>query len=235
MIGGTMRILAADTSTSINTVALCDDERIVAETVVDCGRAHAERLLTTVDWVFAEAGVGLHDVDLLAISCGPGSFTGLRVGVATWKGLALGAGLPLVGVPTLDALARVHPLRDGTLCPLLDAKMSEVFGAVYRFEAGRRIKSAPDRVCPVESILGELDGAVHFLGEGAQRYRETILKAMPEAVLVSGLTAVPRASAVAEEAREMLARSCSTDPAAVAPVYLRKSQAEEAREKAGAS
>jgi len=230
-----MLILAADTSTSINTVALCDEGRIRAETVVDCGRAHAERLLATVDWVLNEAKLRLGDVDLLAISSGPGSFTGLRVGVATWKGLALGADLPLVAVPTLDAFAGVNPLFDGMLCPLLDAKMGEVFGAVYRFKAGQRTKIAPDRVCAVGPILEDLGGTVHFLGDGAERYRETIREALPDAVFVSGPTSVPRASAVAEEAREMLARGCSTDAAAVAPVYLRKSQAEEAREKAGAS
>jgi tRNA threonylcarbamoyladenosine biosynthesis protein TsaB len=235
MIAGTMRILAADTSTSINTVALCDDGRILAESVVDCGRAHAERLLSTVDWVLAEAGIGLRDIDMLAISAGPGSFTGLRVGVATWKGLALGAGLPLVAVPTLDALARVHPLYEGTLCPLLDAKMGEVFGAVYRFDAGRRRKSTADLVRPVKAILETLEGTVHFLGDGALRYWETISGVLPDAVIVVGPTSVPRASVVAEEAREMLSRGCGTDPAAVTPVYLRKSQAEEAREKAGAS
>ncbi len=229
-----MKILAADTSTSVNTVALCDDGRVLSETVVECGRAHAERLLSTVDWVLAEAGLALKDVDALAISKGPGSFTGLRVGVATWKGLALGAGLPLVGVPTLDALARVPALYTGTICPVLDAKMGEVFCAVYRYEGGVRSKVAADRVCPVELLLNELDGIVHFLGDGAQRYWSAIAERLPEAHLVSGGAGLPRASAVAEEAVALLKTGAESDAAAVAPVYLRKSQAEEAREKAGA-
>ncbi len=227
-----MKILAADTSTSINTVALSEDHRVLAETVVDCGRAHAERLLATVKWVLAEAGVVLKEVDMLAISAGPGSFTGLRVGVATWKGLALAADLPLVGVSTLDALARAYPLHEGTLCPLIDAKMGEVFGAIYRFENGVRHKSQADRVGPVESIFEEASGVIHCLGDGARRYRERILKLNPSATFPSGALATPRASAVAEEAIELIAGGCATDPAAVAPVYLRKSQAEVAREKA---
>jgi tRNA threonylcarbamoyladenosine biosynthesis protein TsaB len=230
-----MKILAADTSTSINTVALCEDGRILAETVVDCGRAHAERLLSTVDWILAEAGLRLHDVDMLAISSGPGSFTGLRVGVATWKGLALGAGLPLTGVPTLDALSRVYPMHEGTLCPLLDAKMGEVFGAVYRFDGGARITIARERVCPVKSFLEELTGTVHFLGDGAPRYWEDIARLLPGARLVPAGMRMPRASAVAEEARAILADGGTADASTVAPVYLRKSQAEVARDQAGAS
>ena len=85
-----MKILAADTSTSVNTVAVCEGAHVVAETVVDCGRAHSERLLATVDWVLNEAGLALNGLDALAISIGPGSFTGLRIGAATWKGLEIG-------------------------------------------------------------------------------------------------------------------------------------------------
>ena len=109
-----MIIVAGDTSTSINTVAVCRDDAILAETVVDCGRTHAERLLDTITWVLGEAAMSLNQVDALAISTGPGSFTGLRVGLATWKGLALGQDLPLVGVPTLCLLYTSPSPRDRT-------------------------------------------------------------------------------------------------------------------------
>lgn len=222
-----MKILAADTTTAINTVAVCDSGRLLAETVVHCGRAHSERLLTTVDWVMAEAGLAIGDLDMLAISVGPGSFTGLRVGVATWKGLAAGAKLPLAPVPTLDALARLGAVHDGLVCPVLDAKMGEVFGAVYRFEGGQRAKLTGDRVCVVEDLVAGLTGGVRFLGDGAQRYRERIEAVVPEAESVAEPWAVPRASAVALEALALLEQgACTTDPAAVAAVYLRKSQAE---------
>ncbi|MCC6488320.1 MAG: tRNA (adenosine(37)-N6)-threonylcarbamoyltransferase complex dimerization subunit type 1 TsaB [Candidatus Hydrogenedentes bacterium] len=227
-----MKILASDTSTSILTVALCEDERTVAETVADCGRSHAERMLTTVDWVLAEAGLDLLNVDMLAVSAGPGSFTGLRVGVATWKGLALAAGLPLVGVPTLDAMARLMPLDAGLVCPLLDAKMGEVFGAVYEFRGGIPYKTQEDMAAPVEVLLGQLTGPVHVLGEGATRYRARIEAVLPEAVFVPRKDGTPRASSVAAEARAMLARGCPADAERVAPVYLRKSQAEETRARA---
>ncbi len=221
-----MKILAADTSTSINTVAVCNDGRVLAEIIVECGRSHSERLINTVDWVLAEAGLKIEDMDALAISVGPGSFTGVRVGVATWKGLALGARLPLVPVPTLDAMTRLGAFREGLLCPLLDARMREVFGAVYRFTNGRREKLTPDRVCPVDSLLDDIDGDAIFLGNGAELYRERILERLPGAAFAPAICSVPRASAVAAEAQSLIEQGVCTDAALVSPVYLRKSQAE---------
>lgn len=225
-----MKILAADTSTTINTVAVCEDGRILAETTVECGRKHTERLLETVNWVLGEAEKALDSLDALAVSVGPGSFTGLRVGIATFKGLAAGTGLPLAGVPTLDAMTRLVPLWDGIVCPLLDAKMGEVFGARYVLREGQREKLTDDMVCPVEEFLEGLSGSACFLGDGAELYRERIEAACPRAVFAPPICAVPRAAAVASEAEILLTANPRPDAAAVVPVYLRESQAERARE-----
>ncbi|MDZ4861787.1 MAG: tRNA (adenosine(37)-N6)-threonylcarbamoyltransferase complex dimerization subunit type 1 TsaB, partial [Candidatus Hydrogenedentes bacterium] len=176
-----MKTLAADTSTPVNTVAVCEGERILAEAVVDCGRAHAERLMGTVDWVLREAGLSLNDLELLAVSIGPGSFTGLRIGVSAWKGLAFASGLPLVGVPTLDALTRLGAFHDATVCPMLDAKMKEVFAAVYRFEGGAREKIVSDRVVPIDALLNEAPADTVFFGDGAELYHDAILAGRPGA------------------------------------------------------
>ena len=224
-----MKILAADTSTAINTVTVCEGECVLAETVVYCRRAHSERLLATVDWILSEAGLGLNDLDALAISIGPGSFTGLRVGTSAWKGLALGADLPLVAVPTLDAMTRLGVFQDALVCPMLDAKLGEVFGAVYRFVAGRRAKVVDERACVVEDLLGGIEEEVVVLGDGATRYRERVEAVAPAATMAAGPCSIPRASAVAVEALALLERGVCADPACVAPVYLRKSQAEEDR------
>ncbi|HOZ47862.1 MAG TPA: tRNA (adenosine(37)-N6)-threonylcarbamoyltransferase complex dimerization subunit type 1 TsaB [Candidatus Hydrogenedentes bacterium] len=226
-----MKILAADTSTSINTVAVCDGDAVWVETVAQCGRRHSERLIETVHWVLREAGLELRDLDALAISNGPGSFTGLRVGVATWKGLALGAGLPLVAVPTLDALARCAGIYSGDACPVIDAKMGEVFGAFYEFTDGQRMKRTEDRVCPVESLLCEARQHTFVFGDGAERYRERIEACAPSVRFLPKAAGLPRASCVAAEACALLEVGASADPALVAPVYLRKSQAEENRER----
>lgn len=229
-------VLAADTTTPINTVALCRGDTLLAETIVDCRRLHSERLLATVDWVLAEADLRLRDVDLLAVSIGPGSFTGLRIGAATWKGLALGCGLPLIGVPTLDAMTRFGAYENALACPLIDARMSEVFTAIYRFQNGVRTKLEPDRVCAVEdaldmaaAFLAEEPAPLWLYGDGAHVYRERILAKMPDARIAPQWWGVPRAAAVAQEALYLSAAGAADDPAQVNPVYLRMSQPEEKR------
>ena len=229
-------ILAADTTTAVNTVALCaftddPDSRafcVRTEVYTQCGRRHAERLVSTVDWVLRESGLSLGDVDLLALSNGPGSFTGLRIGASTFKGLAFGASKPLVAVPTLDAMARAaQPLGGDPLviCPLLDARMREVFGALYRFEGGKRQKLTADRVCPVEDLLRERSGPVVVFGEGAQAYRDRIA-ALGGDICIRDDWSVPRAWAVAAEAVDLLAAGAVSDAGLLSPVYLRQSQAE---------
>ncbi len=236
-----MIVLAADTSTSFNTVALCRGESLLAETVVDAGRKHSERLLETTEWVLAETGMTLEDVELLAVSIGPGSFTGLRIGAATWKGLALAAERPLAAVPTLDAMTRLGAFHDGLVCPLLDAKMGEVFGALYRFEGGRRTTLAPDSAGAVEKLLESAEelaestgSGITFLGDGAVLYRERILARIPDAVFAPPAFSAPRASAVALEALDRVREGASTVAADVSPRYLRKSQAEELQAKRSA-
>lgn len=225
-----MILLAADTSTSYYSVAVCNDAHVVAEVNVDANRRHAEELIEAADWALRRAGVELEQVDVLAISRGPGSFTGLRVGVSAWKGLAAGADLPLVGVSTLDAMSRLVSRSDGVICPLLDARMREIYGAVYRFEGGIRSKTGEDRVCAVEAFVEGLSEPVVFYGEGAMAYRDRIEAAMPEAEILSDAFSYPRASAVAQEALAALAAGASSRPEDVRPDYLRKSQAETERE-----
>lgn len=221
-----MIILAADTSTSTNTVAVCSETVLLAESTVEAGRRHSERLIETVRWVLSEAGLELKAVTALAVAIGPGSFTGLRVGVATFKGLAAGLGLPLVGVPTLDAMQRNLLITDGVVCPVLDARMREVFAAAYRREDGACAKILPDQVCSIEAFIEQLPGPAWFLGAGATLYRERIVALMPDAQFAPPMHNVPRAAAVAEEAMRRLQDGDAAEAARVAPVYLRKSQAE---------
>ena len=234
-------VLAADTSTRYCTVAVCSAGRenpgalrLLAETTVDRHRLHSERLISTVDWVLSEADVTLKDLNLLAISNGPGSFTGLRIGSAAWKGLALACGLPLVAVPTLDGMSLVAPPANGFVVPMLDARMNEVFGAVFRFDNGLRRKLAEDMVCPVETLLSavprESDLPVFVLGDGVERFADAVARMLPEAVHMPPPLSMPRASAVAMEALALFSAGACTDPGAVSPVYLRKSQPEMMRD-----
>ena len=137
-----------------------------------------------------------------------------------------------MAVPTLDAMTRLAPFRDGLVCPLLDARMGEVFGAVYRFTVYQRTKLIDDRAQVVEDLVRGIEDDVLFLGDGAARYRERIEAALPTAFCAPGPCTTPRAAAVAIEGQALLARGTCTDPAQVAPVYLRKSQAEDHRARA---
>ena len=221
-----MIVLAADTSTAINTVAICSGEVVLAESIVDAGRRHSERLLETIQWLLAEATLSLSDIEILAISTGPGSFTGLRVGVATFKGLAAGLRLPLVGVPTLDAMSRLLPIPDATVCPVLDARMKEVFAAAYTYSGPDRRKIVEDKVCAIEAFVELLPAPAWFLGQGATLYASRIRNVMPEARFAPATHNMPRAAAVASEAVTRLDEGDPGDAARVAPVYLRKAQAE---------
>jgi tRNA threonylcarbamoyladenosine biosynthesis protein TsaB len=243
-----MRILAADTTTRVNTVALCDEDRVVVETISECGRAHSERLLDTIEWVLAEGGCSLAEVDALAVSVGPGSFTGVRVGVSAMKGLSLGLGelrsggqtpKPLVGVPTLDAMARLVCTAGAVVCPMLDARMQEVFAAAYRLHGTSREPLLPPQVLSADAFFDALEPwssseTVICLGDGAELYRDVAAMRAPRAVFAGAACRYPRASAVAFEALELVEQGGATDAALTAPVYLRKSQAEQARETRGA-
>lgn len=231
-------MLAGDTSTGYCTVALCSCDtsaRIctpLSTVGLDSRRLHSERLLDAVQWVLTSAEKTFSDLSCLAMTTGPGSFTGLRVGLAFWKGLALALQLPLVSVPTLDALTGLNAFPEGTMVPLLDARMKEVFGAVYRYERGVRSKIHEDQAASVEhflSIAQQQKGPYLFVGDGALRYRDAIVTALPDAMIAPLHCSLPRAEAVASEALELWLNQDNHDPAAAAPRYHRISQAEQAR------
>lgn len=230
-------ILAADTGTRHCSVSLCRCSAsgacaIAAQTQVDRHRLHAEGLLESLHFIMESSGRSLGEVDCLAVATGPGSFTGLRVGTSAWKGLAFALRKPLVPTPTLDAMSLLNVVVDGIVIPILDARMNEVFGAIYRFHEGKRFKLTSDRVCSIESLFSELpseDIPVWIWGEGVERYGDWIRGHVPTAVVLSASSGASRADAVAREAYCLLESGIDMDPAHVRPCYLRASQAEQAR------
>lgn len=230
---GVMKLLAADTSTSCLSIAICSEDSVYLESTIECDRRHTERFLATIDWGLKEAGLTLTELDALAITTGPGSFTGLRVGLAAMKGLAVGAALPLVGVPTLDALAHSAEVVEGAVCTLLDAKMGEVFAAAFEVRSGAFSKVLQDRVCSAQDFVQEAPSRAVYLGDGAHLYRSEIERLRPESRILGPLFRTPRAAAVALEAVRLIKTGAATsNPDEVSPVYLRMSQAERARNKA---
>jgi tRNA threonylcarbamoyladenosine biosynthesis protein TsaB len=227
-----MLVLGVDTSTNYLAAAVCDGNSSRVEYSLLANRRHAERIVETIDRILADAGLALAGLDLLAVTSGPGSFTGLRIGVSAMKGLAEGAGLPLAGVPTLDAMTRQFPAADGLVCPLLDARMDEVYGAVYRFSNGAREAILPAMVGRVEDVLAGIDEPVTVFGEGARSYAKRIAACCPSARIVPELGDHARGWSVVQEAIAAVNAGANTDAALVRPVYLRQSQPEEARRRA---
>src|SRR5713226_2055195 len=132
-----MKLLGVESATLSGGVALLDGDRLLGEITLNIAITHSERLLSAVDRLLADCGLAPSDLEGLAVSVGPGSFTGLRVGLATVKGLAMALGLPVAPVPTLDALACNLPFADATVCPLLDARKGEVYCSLYRWREDR--------------------------------------------------------------------------------------------------
>jgi tRNA threonylcarbamoyladenosine biosynthesis protein TsaB len=215
-----MRVLAVETSTLAGGVALVDGERLVAEYVLDVSITHSERLLAALDHVLADARWAPRDLEGLAVSIGPGSFTGLRIGVSTVKGLALGLDLPIAAVPTLDAMAATVPWAALPVCPVLEARRGEVYTSLYRHD-GDGLRREWDYVAlPPEELAARLLEPTLLIGDGAAAV------ASPHARRMPAPRRVPSPACVAVLGRERLRLGDTVGAAELAPLYLRPSQAE---------
>lgn len=176
-----MNILAFDTSGESSSVAFLSDETIGVECCLNRGGRHEETLLLTIQDVLVRAGITMGEIDLFAVTVGPGSFTGLRVGLSTVKGLAFAAGKPVAGVSALEALAANIPHADVSVCPMMDARRGDVYAAMYRVEGGRLPgMTAEERVTTPEKVMEMIDGTALFLGDGAVRYEDMIREHLAE-------------------------------------------------------
>ena len=230
------RLLVVDTSTLTGALALLDGERVVAESRVNVAVTHGERLLAAVDQLLVAGGWAIGDVDALVVAIGPGSFTGLRIGVSTVKGLAFASGVPVVGVPTLDALAWTLPFARYPVCAVLDARKGEVYAALYRTDSGRLERLSGYRaVAPAklaEELGREVDGPVVFLGDGVWTGGEAFVAALGERARLAPLAhRLPSAAALGDLGRIALASGRRDDAASLVPLYVRRSEAELARER----
>jgi tRNA threonylcarbamoyladenosine biosynthesis protein TsaB len=224
-----LKLLTIDTSTSTCSVALTIGERLVAELLLNQGKTHAAQLLRMVDAALDQGGVGIRELDGIGVSLGPGSFTGLRVGLATVKGLALAAEKPVYGFSSLAMLAMNLPWSTYPVCPMFDAKKKEVYAALYDCRDLPLPIMGDCAVSPGE-FLERLDGVTLFVGEGALAYRGTIVERLGEkAIFAPPFYHLPSASRGALLARGACLRGEAISPAGLVPRYLRASEAEVAK------
>jgi tRNA threonylcarbamoyladenosine biosynthesis protein TsaB len=223
-------ILAIETATGCGSVALTrggmGDGRLLAEATAQPELTHSRRLLGSVDWIMKAAGVEWADLDGVAVSLGPGSFTGLRIGMAAAKGIVLAAGVPLLGVHTLDGIALSCPVIDRPLWCLLDARKQEVYAACYRpGPSGRPERNSPEEAVRPEVLVDRIAEPVILAGPGLDEYQSLFCR-LADVQLVPAALSSPRAARVGFLAAEQLVRGTTLDPATAAPLYVRASEAE---------
>ncbi len=239
-----MKILALDSSGLVASVAIVENDNIVAEYTVNHKKTHSQTLLPMLDEVKKMTELDLHTVDAIAVAAGPGSFTGLRIGSATAKGLGLALDLPIIPVPTVDALAYNLYGNDKLVCPIMDARRNQVYTGLYEFVKGQALDASyemriVEKQCAtaittivdiINSVCSKNDKDVIFLGDGVDVYRDKIA----ELIKVRYSFAPPcanrqRAACVATLGMELYKKGIYESAADHAPNYLRLSQAERER------
>ena len=222
-----MLVLGIETSTRQGGVAIVGEDHVLCETVLNVEVTHSERLLPAVDRALDEARITLDGLGGIAVSIGPGSFTGLRIGLSTAKGLAYATGLPLVGVPTLEAMAWTLPAARWQVCPVLDARKQEVYAALFRHEPEGLRRVTEDAALPPEDLCRLIRNPTLFLGDGADAYGALFRERLGDKMLLPPLASRgARPACVAELGRRRLLRGERDEPDSLVPRYLRPSEAE---------
>ena len=218
-----MKILGVDTSTPIGSVGLIDGESFVAEHTLSIVKAHSSRLMPAIDQILKWADLTVHDLDACAVGIGPGSFTGIRIGVGTIKSLCYALKKPIIGISTLEAIAYNLRYTDQLICPILDARKDEVYGAVFR--GGQNLLRKSEDLCvPIESLLSQIDDDVIFVGDGLRRYAPVVQEQFGEDVpLADSIFNVPRGASVARIGYDRLLNGQSGDYFSLTPNYVRDS------------
>ena len=221
-----VRAIGIETATSIASVGIVETDHVLAAQSLPKGGNHARALLPLIDSALHAAGIGLRDLDLVAVSIGPGSFTGLRIALSAAKGLALATGLPIVGVPTLEAYAATAGPRPGLVCPVLDARKGEIYAAAYQWEgADLRCVRPPVAIDPAR-FAASIDTPCTLIGDGVDAYGELWRLRLSDADLVPFSTLAPSGAVVARLGVARADASGTDDLADLEPFYCRVSEAE---------
>lgn len=221
-----MKLLAVESATLSGGAAILDGDRLLGEITLNIAITHSERLLAAVDRLVVDCGLAPADLEGLAVSVGPGSFTGLRVGLATVKGLAMALDLPIAPVPTLDALAARLPFADAPVCPILDARKNEVYLSLYRWRGDRMWREREYLALSPELAVAELTAPVILLGDGIEACRPW-LDGQGDGIRITPVAQrLPAAATVAELGHALLAAGGGVGAEALVPLYLRPSEAE---------
>ena len=227
-----MLILAFETSAKAGSVALLEDNRLLGESYQNTGLTHSQTIMTMAEDLIAACGYTPQDVQAVAVAAGPGSFTGVRIGVAAAKGFAWGSELPCYGVSTLEAMAEGLGIWSGVIACTMDARRNQVYNAVFKAENGKLTRLCQDRAIALEELKEELlklEGPIFLVGDGSNLTYNTLQEEVPNLVLPPEHKMHQRAAGVALAAAVQIEKGISGDAAQLTPNYLRLSQAERER------
>ena len=224
-----MPILAMDTATMVSSVAVADNKRLLAELIVENKLTHSETLLPHVEQVLDMAGTGREALEAVAVSIGPGSFTGLRIGLAAAKAIAYGLGIPIIGIPTMEGLAWHYPVPGIRVVGFIDAQKGNVYTAHYQWNGTDFDEVRPIQVLSLEEaikVCGGLSETVVAVGDMVAK-KMTKLDALPDNLLIPPKhTMMPRAANIAMAGLRKLAAGQVGSVMDMEPIYIRKSEAE---------
>lgn len=223
-----MKILAIDTSGKAAGIAILSDNQILYELYMNTGLNHSLVLLPELDKALNRLNLELKDLDLFTATAGPGSFTGLRIGLSTLKGFALSQHKPLVGVSTLEALAHNICCEDVLICPIMNGPMEEIYTALYRYEYVIGYECVlKDQIMDLPALIANINSPVIFIGEGAIRWRESLFESLPNFARFAPETLnICRLSEIARIGLDKYQRNDTQDMVSLIPTYLRASEAE---------
>ncbi len=224
-----MKILAVDTSSNVATAALVSDNRLIGENILNHKKTHSEKIMPMIDGLLRDSETDIGDVDLFAVAKGPGSFTGLRIGISTVKALAHATNKPVVGVSALEGMAYNLYNVEGIISPIMDARRSQVYNGAYRWENGYLKEVISPRASSIEECIESFknEEKVYFLGDGVPVYESVIREKMGNRAIFAPFTCLlQRASSLAALAQIKYEQGEFDTYASLVPIYLRKSQAE---------
>ena len=224
-----MLILAFETSAKAGSVALHDGQKLLAESYQNTGLTHSQTLMVMAEDMLKQCGYTAKDVTHVAVAAGPGSFTGVRIGVAAAKGLAWGLQALCYGVSTLEAMAKNLGVFEGHVCACMDARRNQVYNALFLADGAAPLRLTEDRAIALAELKTELehiDGPIFLVGDGAGLAYRTLAPEIPNLILPPEHRLHQRAAGVAMVAAEMVAAGVQADAESLQPNYLRLSQAE---------
>lgn len=234
-----MKVLSIDSATEVATCAILNDDKLIGEICLNYKKQHSVLLMPMIDELLQKTDNTINDIDGFVVSKGPGSFTGLRIGMATIKGLCHGGNKSFVSVSTLDALAFSLAYTEGVICPVLDALRGNVYTALYKFENEELVRLSDYDNLSFDELLDTLkerNEKITFIGDATYKFKEKIQTSSTKFFIAPASLNLVKASCLGELGMKKLLKGEKEELFSSAPIYLRKSQAErEYEERTGKS